>query len=395
MPAFHVPIIIFYGVQYLNLSVATAILLFYGVGAFSNVCEIPAGAFADRYGRRLSYFLGIGLLVSGYGLWLFQLPILALAGARLVAAVGDSLVSGTVDAMVYEEHHRRDELENYRKFKSHASRAFHGFRLVGMPIGALLFAIKPQLALVASIGSLLVCALACMFIPDNNVVPKEHTTISLMKSTISRAFANYNVRLLLITTFVMGFLGELFWRSFQPAYEELGLEVKYIGMFYAAFSFISFAITFFIQRISKTRQIYYLLIGGMLLTVVSLGSASVFPIIAVIALTQAANSIFFIMLEVPVPVYVQNQYERYQQSTILSVMSMTLMGGLAIAEIFEGGMLYFMTVRQTYIVMTAIAVIATLILAPALWKCARSFDPNETIEGDVVPPPIVSVPAQL
>jgi len=38
---------------------------------------------------RLSYFLGIGLLVSGYGLWLFQLPILALAGARLVAAVGD------------------------------------------------------------------------------------------------------------------------------------------------------------------------------------------------------------------------------------------------------------------------------------------------------------------
>lgn len=197
-PAFHVPIMIFYGTQYLNLSITATILLFYGISATSNFFEIPAGVFADRYGRRLSYVIGAVLLTCGYAVWLFKAPIIVLAIARLIASIGDSMTSGTIDAMVYEEHERKNIGSSYLHYRSKSSAGFYILRIIGMPLGSLLFSIKPQLPIVATLIAIVSSALVSFLIPDNNVMPEKQTSKSLLKDTVVGVFTNRPVRLLIV-----------------------------------------------------------------------------------------------------------------------------------------------------------------------------------------------------
>lgn len=111
------------------MSISATLILFYGIGGFSNLFEVPAGAFADRYGRRLSYLIGVVCMCVGLGLWLFHLPIIVYAIARLVYCIGDALRSGTIDAMAFEEFHRHNEKEKYLNYVSHSRSFFYGVRL--------------------------------------------------------------------------------------------------------------------------------------------------------------------------------------------------------------------------------------------------------------------------
>jgi MFS family permease len=150
--------------------------------------------------------------------------------------------------------------------------------------------------------------------------------------------------------------------------------------------------TLFAAKARYKRQIYFGLVAIMLFLMISYGIASFFPTIVIIATIQLINSIANAFFDVSVPALIQNQFEQYQQSTVLSVLSMTIMGGLALGGTAEGILLNFVSVNTSYFYMAAAAIIVSAILVPNVLKFAGSLDPKEQLHERVAPPPLSPPP---
>lgn len=78
-----------------------AFLLALGDAALT-LCQLPAGLFADRFGRRLSLALGSTAQLAGVvGLWLAQTPLLLML-ACLAIGVGDAFRDGADEALLHD-----------------------------------------------------------------------------------------------------------------------------------------------------------------------------------------------------------------------------------------------------------------------------------------------------
>lgn len=368
------------------MSISATLILFYGIGGFSNLFEVPAGAFADRYGRRLSYLIGVVCMCVGLGLWLFHLPIIVYAIARLVYCIGDALRSGTIDAMAFEEFHRHNEKEKYLNYVSHSRSFFYGVRVVTMPLGTYLFTIKPVLAIIASIISIFVSGIASLLIPDNNIMPDEHSTRTLMKETFTKIVRDKSLVLLFVAAFFLAMLSESIWRMFQPAYKSLGLNVENIGWYYAVFCLIALFASLAMNKVSRRHVLYMAFTCAFAAVAVGLAITAIFPVIIIIVFSQFVISTAFSVIEVPVPAFVQHRFEKYQQATLLSVFSMTYWGGASIGAVLVGTLLAFMSVNSAFIVLAVFAGAIALIFIPPLYLSGkRGPDSPISAEDDIVP----------
>ena len=388
-PSFHVPIILFFGREYLDLSFATTIILYYGIGGLSIFFEVPAGAFADKYGRKLSYLAGICLMAYGLGSWLIQGPIIIYVVGRLVFCVGSAMSSGTIDAMMYEEFHRHDQQKEYLKYKSRTRSAYYGFRLVSMPLGAFLFTLDPKWPVIASVIAIVAAGISAFLVSDNNVVPEEHTTLSLMKETVKSAMANKPIRTLFAAAFFISAFGECFWRLFQPSYAELGLDLGKIGWVYASFSLVAVLSSFAASRVSNGRAVFMAMLISFALVVCLFSLTAAFPIIVVIVAVQFFESGSFSIIEVPVPAYAQQHFEKYQQTTLLSIYSMMFWGGMAFGDVFVAILLAFFSIQTIYIVLAVVAGFIALFFIPKLYRYAK-LNPYP-VEVETVPKPSIGL----
>ena len=113
-----------------------------------------------------------------------------------------------------------------------------------------------------------------------------------------------------------------------------------------------------------------------------------------VVLVQGANSILFVFSDVTIPTIIQNQFEKYQQSTVLSIFSMTIMGGISIGGVLEGILLKYMSVESSFIVMLLASCLLFISLFPAVYRFMKEQDPLEELhERPVLPPPIIPPPA--
>ena len=208
-PSFHIPIILFYGNQYLGLTITTTLLAFYGVNFLTAFFEIPAGAFGDRYGRKISYILGIILLLVGYGIWLLRIPTYWYFIGSAIAGLGNAFRSGSIDAMVYEESHLANAMDLYDGFRSKSKAWYYVFRIVAMPLGSYLFTVSPTLPMLLTIITIFCSGLSVIFIPDNNVTPEEKSAFLLMFATFKKILSNKESVLFILVIFSMGAIGDM------------------------------------------------------------------------------------------------------------------------------------------------------------------------------------------
>ncbi len=152
--------------------------------------------------------------------------------------------------------------------------------------------------------------------------------------------------------------------------------------------------TMYSTKIKYKKQVYGTILLSLILLVVGYGLISIFPFIIMVVLVQGANSILFVFSDVTIPTIIQNQFEKYQQSTVLSIFSMTIMGGISIGGVLEGILLKSMSVESSFIVMLLASCLLFISLFPAVYRFMKEQDPLEELhERSVLPPPIIPPPA--
>ncbi|OON98200.1 MAG: hypothetical protein ATN36_01140 [Epulopiscium sp. Nele67-Bin005] len=83
----------------ISVSTISVLLLVNQITKFSF--EVPTGYISDRYGRKISSIIGIGLLLVGYSL-LFTQNIALIFVAIIIKAIGMTCISGSFEAMIIE-----------------------------------------------------------------------------------------------------------------------------------------------------------------------------------------------------------------------------------------------------------------------------------------------------
>jgi MFS family permease len=85
------------GLSFAQISIFQAILL--GTGL---VFDIPTGALADRFGRRLTLSAALAFQAASEGIFLFAQNFWVFAIAQVIGGIGSAMASGCVTALVYE-----------------------------------------------------------------------------------------------------------------------------------------------------------------------------------------------------------------------------------------------------------------------------------------------------
>ncbi|MER7363387.1 MFS transporter, partial [Nonomuraea wenchangensis] len=106
-----------------GVSVAEASVLFVIWSVTGMVLEVPSGAWADTVSRRLLLFLGPLLAGAGYALWVSVPSFWAFAAGFVLWGAQGALVSGSYEALAYEELQRRGQEGRYAAVMGRAEAA--------------------------------------------------------------------------------------------------------------------------------------------------------------------------------------------------------------------------------------------------------------------------------
>jgi MFS family permease len=234
------------GLSYTEIGVVWSIALF-----FSTVLDFPTGNFADLYGRKLAFIIGVisigvGNFVYGLGttLWMFFL-------AAFFTGLGSAQISGSISSWVVDEQIEVDRQGEVNKIFGDGGAAASIGGIIGGTMMGLFFA-GPLEILYFFSGALFILTGIFVFvsIPDNYGQPGGRW-ISLPREVLSHFIHSLPLVVLSITLVLMYACFTVYFFVLQPLALELGLQEGDLGYLYAIYMAGSTAGAFIVGRISK------------------------------------------------------------------------------------------------------------------------------------------------
>ena len=156
-----------YGVLFadrgLNAAQISSLFIAWSVTAF--MCEVPAGSVADKYSRRSVLLVAVLMKALGFTGWLLFQNYAGFFLGFVLWGVSGSLISGTEEALVYDELKRADRTKQYAKITG----TMGSLRLAALAAAS--FAASPfahlgyTLILALSIVAILLSAVPLLLLP--------------------------------------------------------------------------------------------------------------------------------------------------------------------------------------------------------------------------------------
>lgn len=239
--AFFAPVMVLFWQKYgLNMAQIMTLQSIYAIGAL--ILELPTGAFADRFGKKLSLscgagFFSLGLFIYGLSTNFWQFII-----GELTCATGTAFISGADRAFLHETLAFSGRQNEYKKTEGRARGLVQISQAVSSILGSLIGAISLGLTLTTSaVATFFGFITSLTFVKTNERYKREENTayISIIRDSLKTVRINNQV--LWITVFYAIFCG-LVWQMiwyFQPYLKLIGVPIVYFGVIFAAVGLIS------------------------------------------------------------------------------------------------------------------------------------------------------------
>ncbi len=238
---FSVPVMVLFW-QENGLSLTEVMVLQSLFAIATVILEIPSGYFADIRGRKQTLvisgsgvFAGISVYSMGHGFYDFLV-------AEMIFAVGVSLLSGTMSAMVYDTLKNLEREDAYRKVWGNGR--FWGMLSLAAAniMGGLIAEVELRYTLYASIpffGLLVPLTLSMNEPRRHRLIVEKGYTRELLKVIRVALIGNAKLRWLIIYSgIVFAFNQSALW-LYQPYFKLTGLNVAYFGFVFACFQVVA------------------------------------------------------------------------------------------------------------------------------------------------------------
>ena len=210
-----------------------------GEAVFSAVViamEVPTGWLSDTWRRKHTMCLGMGFYVLGYLLLYFAGSLLTAAGAQGLIGVGVSLISGTINALLYDTLAEGGRVHEFRRLEGRRhGTGFYALAASSL-IGGFLYSIDPHLPLRLSLVTYVVGMVVALFLhePLREKQAVEKHPLADMLATLRYALHGHKeVAGIILFCMTLFSATKLMLWSQQPYYALLGLPEHWYGMLMA------------------------------------------------------------------------------------------------------------------------------------------------------------------
>jgi MFS family permease len=309
------------GLSEFEISLLLAVWCFFVV-----IFEIPAGVLADRWSRKNLIALGMIFKATGFGCWYFAYDFFLFALGFLFWGLQESLTSGALEALLYDELKKFNRIRDYEKITGKG----HFFSKIGTGIalflGGALSVYGHDRIILISIFTMSASVIPVILFPkDKNYEESGHSEsyARLIRYAFLESRKNTVIfRLLIYTALIIGIVGTVE-EYVQLYFDWLGLSVSFFGLglvFLIVIEALGNRIAYlFSKRLSFRYDLEMLgvLSGICLFISVRVRSVWMIPVFSLI---------FFIIAvcEVLIESRLQNEIRSKKRATMMSVASLIL-----------------------------------------------------------------------
>jgi len=351
-----VPFMLFKGLSY------SQIMLLQSISAISVfLFEVPTGAIADKFSRKLS--LAISGILCGIGLLIYILfkSFYFFAIAEIVFGMGITFSSGADAAILYESLVKLDRKKEYQKREGNA--AFYLFigQAVGSILSGFLYKYNPFLPFYISIGNILIAVFIAFGFTDTERKKSEHNYVIHVIKSFGISFHTPRILWTVLFAALMGFVFRTSYWLYQPYFKTVNIDVQWFGVIFFFFNMIAaFSSKVLVKKYYDTRprKVLIWLCFSMVASYL-IPAFLIFPwIIAVLGLQQIVRGLYGPTLRF----YINHQIKDEYRATVISLVSLSASLGFAIFSPFVGINLDKNGTIPTYLWMGIITLGGTLLL---------------------------------
>jgi MFS family permease len=293
LEAFSAPILIIFYTAYAGFTFAQYSSIISLIFVFLWVLEVPTGAFADRYGRKMA-------LIAGNLVYLAAMICLVGLGhsapwwlIALLFACGGSLSSGAFQSMMFDSYASEGRDADFHTVNARATSISLFSSGVASIVGGWLAARSLALPMYADIGVLAVLTLAFIAVlrePQSTRDARGLTLKAIIRTGVVGSLTNRALlTAILVAALVFACLRAGF-NFYQPLLQASGASVETMGWLFAAFYGFSSLVAYAFSHIPKSALLSKL--PGIAFIVLFAISA------ATLAFPMASSSIGLVLLAI-------------------------------------------------------------------------------------------------
>lgn len=234
---FLLPVVVPYYREAAGLSFRDFLL---GEAVFAAVviaAEVPTGWLSDIWQRRHTLCAGMGFYALGFFILYGAHSLPAAVSAQGVIGIGVSLISGTVNALLYDTLAAAKREDEFRRLEGRRHGTVFYALALSCLIGAALYGIDPHLPVLATIGSAVLAmgTALCLYEPEREKEAVKKHPLSDMLETVRYALHGHPeiAGIVLFCAVLYSATKTMMW-SQQPYYGLLGLPESQYGVLMAA-----------------------------------------------------------------------------------------------------------------------------------------------------------------
>ena len=218
----------------LNLS---QIFLIQSIFAFSMIIlEIPSGAFADRFGRKLSILFGYSCSFFGGLFYLFGNQFWHFAIGEAIWGIGASFVSGADVALIYDSLKDLGREHEFKKLYAHSFRYFYAGSMITVLFGGYAMNIHLRLLMLLTLLLFIGLIVISSFFTEAKKHRASSTHWNNIKQAVHYVYCYSKLRLLTIFSSVIGFSLLMGFWFIQPIFQQLEIPIVYFGLLFAIYN---------------------------------------------------------------------------------------------------------------------------------------------------------------
>jgi MFS family permease len=343
----------------------TEIMILQSISAIAIVFfEVPTGAVADIFSRKISILLGAILVGLSLLIYISGTHFIVFALAEITFSIGACLRSGADSALIYDSLKKLNMEKEYQRIEGKARSLSLYAQAFGSVIAGFVYEVHPYLPFIISIVFMAITGIAAMNFREPAVENrnKKVRTNYLSQIADSGRFIINHEKLKAVTIFCMVFF--IFYRAgfwyFQPYMESVDIPVRYFGILFFVFNITAAFVSkrsHNIMEKTKPRTLTFMA-SLMILSFIIMAFVKIELGVLAILLQQMARGLYR-----PVTTkYLNKHIPSEKRATILSFQSLLSNLAVAITFPFMGILKDYTNIFTTHLVLGGVMLVLIVII---------------------------------
>ncbi|PLX22210.1 hypothetical protein C0584_00460 [Candidatus Parcubacteria bacterium] len=314
--------------------------------------EIYSSAWADLLGRKKILTLGTIINLLGVS-WLSicNSPI-DVWGSNILIMIGYAMISGTDQAMIADHLKELGREHEYLKYMSKIQGRRLFVVIFACVLSGYMYSLDPRLPFYLSMPGILVPLIVSFLLTETKRKDRASQKENIELVKISVVFMANHKKLKWIVGFfvVMGVVSKLWFFTYNPYFELVGLDPRFYGWVFAAINVVAWLVTKNSHKIKEIMGEYGVIIASILTMSLPLIWMGMYTSIALISMLGLNN--FFRGISGPISSDMKNKYlDSKNRATVLSLSSaLSALCGLISLSLF-GLLLGYISLANSLIIL--------------------------------------------